>query len=358
MSYSLFLLLHMIRQFKGERTLSGIYHVLRGKQSAQPVQDSYLFAVRPFFHTLAGLSREEFNRLTNKLEEKGWIESCSKDQAQFRLTAIGEKSYLLGKEHYAFPKGLRYTEAIHGERLFWLRVQLLVQTLSGLLHQDSAFLTVTRDPSATEKVRGYLIEQTEPIASIARRVKTQLAAVWQLMDQQAADLLAGQLTGSGISGRTLEQFAVQFNLESIEVHLAAKSALRTMIHLIVQQPELAPDLRNLLDENEDNLTRSAQETRQLMKTGRSIEQLASIRRLAISTIQDHLVEMALKIRHFDCSPYVSQEQEHRIREIVRRLKTRQLKPLKARLGEQATYFQIRLILAKTSMEERGEITNV
>nr|WP_275587799.1 helix-turn-helix domain-containing protein [Sporolactobacillus spathodeae] len=131
-----------------------------------------------------------------------------------------------------------------------------------------------------------------------------------------------------------------------------------MIHLIVQQPELAPDLRNLLDENEDNLTRSAQETRQLMKTGRSIEQLASIRRLAISTIQDHLVEMALKIRHFDCSPYVSQEQEHRIREIVRRLKTRQLKPLKARLGEQATYFQIRLILAKTSMEERGEITNV
>ncbi|WKB37107.1 hypothetical protein QS257_10545 [Terrilactibacillus sp. S3-3] len=143
-----FFLLYLIDRFNGERSLSGIYHLLRGKRSSQTVQDSFLFHVEPFFHLLDELKRAGIDRLLSECRTRRWL--TSPDNIHFRLSADGKAALLeLGKACH-FPKGIAFVTYVNGEKLFWLRLQLLVQTLSELIHRQSVFLPMTNQINVTE----------------------------------------------------------------------------------------------------------------------------------------------------------------------------------------------------------------
>ncbi|MFT8708383.1 MAG: helix-turn-helix domain-containing protein [Sporolactobacillus sp.] len=354
MAFSSFFILQMIKWFDGERTMSGIYHVLRGKQSAQSIQDSYLFSVRPFFHALESYSREAFDRQIEALIKAGLVMRQQGAPDHLLLTPAGVDDWGKGSHHYSIPSGLGYTDVIHGERLFWLRVQLLVQTLSELRAANAAFFPVTRTGRATESVRAFLHHQSTDYSRLARRIKEELSALLEGIDDQTGHLLINQLSGNGVSGQTLDQIARLDGLDPIETHLRAKSGLRTILHRLINEPQLAPDLLPFYERRVTNLTRSAQRTHELMDKIQGLNQLAALRHLAVSTIQDHIVEMALKINDFDCSLYLTSDQYDRVLQAQSQLHTRQLKPLKKYLGEPLSFFQIRLALARASLDERNE----
>jgi uncharacterized protein YpbB len=98
-------------------------------------------------------------------------------------------------------------------------------------------------------------------------------------------------------------------------------------------------------EQKDSLTLSSRKTWELLNQDFSLEEIASIRHLKISTIEDHLVEFALNIEEFSIHSYVEEETQQKILEISRQEATRQLKVIRNFLKE-TSYFQIRLVLAK------------
>ena len=71
----------------------------------------------------------------------------------------------------------------------------------------------------------------------------------------------------------------------------------------------------------------------------------SIRRLKKSTIEDHLVELALHNKEFSIDPYISIEKQQQIQKAVKKLNSKQLKHIYHEV-KNADYFEIRLVLAK------------
>ena len=96
------------------------------------------------------------------------------------------------------------------------------------------------------------------------------------------------------------------------------------------------------------LTGSAYQTAQLYYEGCSIEQICMLRNLKKSTIEDHLVELAMNEPSFDITPFVTCEDQQLVHTAVEDYATRKLKVLHEVLPH-LTYFQIRLALAKGEM---------
>jgi uncharacterized protein YpbB len=125
-----------------------------------------------------------------------------------------------------------------------------------------------------------------------------------------------------------------------------------MMNLFVGSPDQFPFLSRLLIGRQSSLSKTAETTRKLLQTGLTLHDIASKRHLAVSTIEDHLVELTLKKVNHWLSDYLSTACEQQIMNVADHLKTRQLKPIKNHLGERVSYFQIRLALAKNAVSGR------
>jgi uncharacterized protein YpbB len=76
-----------------------------------------------------------------------------------------------------------------------------------------------------------------------------------------------------------------------------------------------------------------------------VEQISRIRNLKRSTIEDHIVEIALHIKNFDLAAYVPKDKEKRILEAAKETSAKKLKLIRE-YAEDASYFEIRLVLAR------------
>ena len=93
------------------------------------------------------------------------------------------------------------------------------------------------------------------------------------------------------------------------------------------------------------MTQSTEKTFQLLNQGYSIADIVNTRQLKKGTIEDHIVELALKISDFSIEPFVTVEKQNQIKKVVNETMTKQLRLIQNNVQD-ATYFEIRLVLAK------------
>ncbi|WP_407697167.1 helix-turn-helix domain-containing protein [Schinkia azotoformans] len=75
-------------------------------------------------------------------------------------------------------------------------------------------------------------------------------------------------------------------------------------------------------------------------------EIAIIRNLKESTIEDHIVEIASELKSFNIEPFVSNDLQGKIIESFQTLRTKRLKPIRSSLNDTVSYFQIRLVLGR------------
>nr|WP_302328499.1 helix-turn-helix domain-containing protein [Salirhabdus salicampi] len=116
-----------------------------------------------------------------------------------------------------------------------------------------------------------------------------------------------------------------------------------------------PALNQFIPEHQPSLplTLSTKKTYDMLKQGHGINDLARIRGLKVSTIQDHIVEIAHVDRTFDIRPFISEHIEKQIIAVVERTKTKRLKEIKEALEGNVDYFSIRVVLARAQFQEKG-----
>jgi len=98
------------------------------------------------------------------------------------------------------------------------------------------------------------------------------------------------------------------------------------------------------------LSGSAFQSAELFNNGHSIEQISKIRRLKMSTIEDHIVELAMNEPQFKVEQFVSNEDIKRVLTAVEDYNTRKLKVLHE-IVPHLSYFQLRLVLARGEQVE-------
>ena len=335
------ILLYCLKQINGERTIYSIYHLLNGKKSSQTLQDAHLFSLKRYFRILEPLTRESFDEIFNNILSKKLVEVCG--EQRYRLTTAG-REYLVQNPQPYYINGWRYQPYTI---LVWERLSLLIQVASNFTFQETKYIPIQKNTEVHNWLKETLKSNPIPKQMLGESLFLELVDCLEQGKDINPSVLVFRLTGNKRIGLTPLQTAKMLNMDILQYHLEFINILHCLIQSIEEHPDRYQVLSSLLTnlEQNDSMTLSSRKTWVLLKQGFTPKEIAGIRNLKLSTIEDHLVEFALNIKDFSITTYVEEEIQQKILEISRQETTRQLKVIRNVL-KTASYFQIRLVLAK------------
>ncbi|WP_088007497.1 helix-turn-helix domain-containing protein [Indiicoccus explosivorum] len=330
------LILSIMDRLDGQRTVSAPFHVLKGKKSGQTIQDIGYFGLHPFFGVISDLQKGTYDEAVTQLCEAGLIEQAD---GPIKLT---EK----GRNRKKVPVRLDGWTFQGRERLFFARLSLAVQTFSHVRAGNPVF-----DPAQTRTdiqfwVKDYLRKMNFSAPESYAAFRSQLTESLMLADcpDRSKTILVDRLSGIGIGGLTWRQISAEYGISEMDAKIEATAALHAWLAVLREEgfPMLIPFLEGVL--RHSPLTDSTKRTLRLYKEGLSVDEIAAVRKLKRSTIEDHFVELAMNDPAFDFTSFMSREAYERVNDISKSSGSKKLRDIKEQLPE-LSYFQIRLALS-------------
>lgn len=333
----------------GERTQSSIYHLLKGKKTSQTIQDAQLYGISPLFQLYRNMKRPYYEQRITGLTNEGYIYEM--DNLKYGLTAEGKDQLNKFFQRHPFPfflNGWKYHEMTS---VFWNRLTLIIQTVSNLIYKEHQFIPVNREIPVQQWVKKVINQNRSSLQDYTQQLNLELVTIFDRQDfPDSPEIIVQQLSGFNMIGKTSRQLSDQFKCGPDEIYTRFINEIHFMFSLIENDKSNFPVLAEMMNVNPESIpfTKSTAETYQYISRGFSIDRIASIRRLKRSTIEDHILEIALLDKSFSISSYVPDAMFKKIVDVSEN--SNRLKPIKDQIPE-AEYFQIRLVLAKA---ERGE----
>ena len=331
------ILYQILEILNNERTVSSAYHLLKGKRSGQTIQDVGIFKLHKYFGLLPKLKRSVFDEAIIELKNKGVIHI--EENGFYRM------NFDIPLEiHDYFYNGWRYRG---NEHIFFSRLSLLVETLSHVKNRVRYFAPTEKNIDTQHFIRAFLKTNAFNTESFRNQLHDELhlCLSHESFTDLQRELIVNRLTGVNIAGVTWKQLAQKNNLEQMDVYLIYISALHLLLNRIFAED--VPILQKLAINIEVTtpLTESTKQTAIYVQQGYSIEQIASVRQLKTSTIEDHIVEMAMNIPSFSIEPFLTTADLQTILSTSEAYQTKKLRVLKE-IMPHYSYFQLRLALAK------------
>lgn len=333
-------------RFKDERTSQAIYHVLQGKKSIQTIQDAYLYQLSTYYGILPSLEQRIFKQTIHELVSDGYLEPSKTYDHSYTITVAGKQAikedrmpHILSNLH-----GKKY--GAHGIR-FEKRILLFVQVLSNKQAGNTNYVPVIDDYSIKHDIKQIFRQLQTSSTTLSEQFFKECHDLLSSIDNQYALLFVQRLSGYKQYGMSLQQLAHNFRQTEVDTLLIYRSIIHYMMKNIQLNGYKYP-LLSLLSKGHENdqLTITARQTKNLVTQGYSLEQIAAHRNLKLNTIYDHIVEIVLIDETFLIDPFISEDQITTILQTVHSLQTYQLRELKNALGDDYSYFQIRLALAR------------
>jgi hypothetical protein len=97
-------------------------------------------------------------------------------------------------------------------------------------------------------------------------------------------------------------------------------------------------------EIKENKPKSRDETYEMYNKGYSVEDIAKLRSMTSGTIEGHL-SYFISTGEIDVLKFISEEKLNNIKEVIKRLESENLGPIKGALGDEYTYSDIRFAMA-------------
>ncbi|WP_312108656.1 helix-turn-helix domain-containing protein [Brevibacillus reuszeri] len=343
-----------------ERTLQAAFYILRGRKANQTLQDVHLYNLYPYYRMFPRFTKEDWDKIVSTLLQKEFIRPISRDEhakkSTFVVTQAGKDFAQAESERYQLKYWLApFTQSDMAERLglFWPRLHLLVQTVSHLLVGELGFVPVVSDKHTQRWVRAELQDHAAR-ETWKGHLEEELYALLQPLPAEAQELIIAQLSGAAQVGKTLGQLAQKKRETPSYLHLPFRYGLAASILRLQREPEQFPLLSRLVIQNhkfDSRLTDSAAKTYELIQRGLGKTEVAGRRGIKESTVEDHLVEMALRCPEWDFSAYLSKELGETIVQTSEQLQTSRLRMIKDHLDQSVSYLQIRLALARRQGEK-------
>ncbi|MDQ0225065.1 YpbB family protein [Metabacillus niabensis] len=344
-SYLHIVLLHCLSQFKGERTVSAIYHLLNGKKSSQTIQDGKLFNLSMMFGLFPKLSRNLVITHCEDLVKAQLIKE--KEEQHFVLTTQGIsylKDCLAAKPFPTHLNGWVYGDT---SRIFWRRISLLIQVLSNFVYKNTNYLPITKNQEDLFWVKKFIKDNRNQAEVLVNQLYSELHQSIQMSSERHAEIFIRRLTSNNRIGETFEQIALMMKDDPTYVYLE----FWNVVHFIIQQIQEKPEEYKIFNEVtkdvqlKTTLTASTEVTFSYLETGASIQEIARLRGLKESTIEDHIVEITLHDQTYTPDNFLTEADYHLIKNAIDTIQTHRLKQVKEYLNDQYSYFQIRLAYA-------------
>ena len=340
-----YLVLEILKKIENERTISSPYHLLNGKRSGHTIQDVGIFHLHSYFGILPKLERWRYDETIQNLIEQQYI--ILKEESYFQITNKGVEAL---QKYKSLPfNGWKYRG---NEHIFFSRLSLTVQSLSHARANVMSFRPVQKDEGIQQWVRNFLLKNQYKSGRIQQHLYNEIIQSLSnvAIEERAKDIAVKRLAGYEISGITWQQIALEEKLQEMDVQLLYVACLHQWLNEIIDNSKQYPYLFQLAENVRVDipLTGSAYQTAMLFKKGYSIEQICHIRKLKQSTIEDHLIELAMHDPTFPIEQFISKEDIRQVYAATEDYDTKKLKILHEVLPH-LSYFQLRLALS------RGEV---
>ncbi|MGI2327086.1 helix-turn-helix domain-containing protein [Planococcus sp. YIM B11945] len=330
------LILDIMKAVNKERTVSSPFHLIKGKKSGQTIQDIGYYQLYPYFAVLPRLDKLIYDEAVAHLFARGLLKP---NNEVIELSAEA----LQAEKPQTLLNGWKYRGR---ETLFMNRLSLIVQTFSHISQQVNRFDPVVNTEDIQLWVKTYLkkinFRNPEVVMAFKNELFESLENVPVAEDSKM--IVLQRLSGYGLSGLTWEQIAATRRIKAIDAQLKSVETVHSWLDVLEQNdfPLLAGLMEGVIQLS--SLTESARRTEKLFEQGFSLEQIASLRQLKTSTIEDHFVELAMNDPYFNYIAFIKKEMYQKIIAISKENQTKRLRDIKEKVPD-ATYFQIRLALA-------------
>ncbi|UFT97657.1 helix-turn-helix domain-containing protein [Radiobacillus kanasensis] len=340
------IILDSIHKMHTERSVSGIYHILVGKRSAQTLQDAHLFKVTGYFGISKKLSRKQFDQRLDQLVDHQYVSKHTATSSYMRYFLTDKGKRVVSKHGLRTildkADGLTFEGMVEP---FYQRLLLAIQTISNVHKGEKSFIPILDDPITNHWVKSFYSQKRSNIKEVTTSLYQELSFLLAQLPDREATIFVERLSGHREYGQSTEQLGDFYRLDVIDI----QTIITIVTHHIMKQVQTSPFpvLQTFLDGLSSGtfLTQSAQRTKFFLDQGFSTEEIARRRRLKRNTIEDHIVEIVHSNPHISISTYISKEDRAVIRAAIEHEQTRRLRDLKQYLGEPYSYFQIRLVLA-------------
>lgn len=345
MTYLETIILYCLDQINNERSIYSIFHLLNGKKSSQTIQDAHFFKLDKLFQTFPSLNRDEFNDKIFLCQKLNLVTEA--DDQHYILSNEGKSTLIQQLAEKPLPPFLNGWKYHSLTSVFWERLSLLVQVCSNLVHHHTEYLPIQRRIEVQYWVKYLLQHLTKNREDIANQLYKELIACFDDKPQLDPAILVIRLTGYKNVGLTSQQAAHVLNLEQNYYQLQFLNQLHFLIDEIHVHPKQYPLLSLIISDLSQpaSFTISTSKTYQWIKKGFGLDEIAKLRNLKRSTVEDHFVEIALIDKTFDITNLVPAEKQQMILAAAKKSTSKQLKSIRE-LTNDTSYFEIRLVLAK------------
>lgn len=279
-----------------------IWQLLTAKLTTSTLYGGLRYDLLSYIKTPLEMNALQYEKSLQELIAKGWLKV---NEEQYLLTATG----LQQKKHFfATHPYLCLTQPglfAHIDLQLWnARLLLVVQAVSELCHQNAHYYPCVEDVFVQATIKRWFKQIGKENACAI--IKESLNEFLKAQDIKQATIFSAQLVGHEFSGFTKQQIAQQFLLSPAEVSfiwsdLASGYAYFLQTHY--------PKAKVLLDGvfKVNILSASAQETFNLFKQGVSLNQIAQIKKVKVSTVQEHLLNAAILSPDFDFDVFLNKQ---------------------------------------------------
>ncbi|MGE7633145.1 helix-turn-helix domain-containing protein [Bacillus paramycoides] len=340
-------LLYCLKQLNGERTVSSIYYLLKGKRSSQTLQDGNMFRISFLFGIYKSLDRADYDREVSKLLQAELVQAIHENT--YVLTTTGKIQLNKWEDVFAFPT---YLHGLHYGELgatFWKRLSLIVQTISNLQQANTKFIPIQQDTEIMMWVKRFLTGIPYVRSELAQRLWKEIHGLLEKSNPVEATIVTYRLTGYERIGCTVQQLAEITKQDVFRVHFLFWGTIHFFIQEVRNKENEFPLLAEIIsypNERAELFSLSTKRTYNLWRQGRSLEEIATIRNLKVATIEDHFVEIALREKEFSIEMFMGKDKIEKVTKVIEALQTRKLRVLKQAVGEEISYFEVRLVLAR------------
>src|SRR5690625_2487588 len=340
------LILLCAKQLQKQRSSSAIYHLITGKRSIQTVQDAHLFGIDCFYGVLRTLSRQKFIERMNTYKSAELLREI--DSPHFTYVSLTNKgqSYLttVGKQ-LSYFNGLKFYKS---DELFYKKVLLLTQVLTNQYNENSSYIPIIDDENILKWMRKYYGQIKHDLKTYLYYLYDDLYTLLIHFPNEEADIFVKRLSAYKHYGLSIQQLSSTYNYSVEHIQLLLRAMIHKMLQLIKDDTVTLKVLNLIVDDlpSYNMLTKSAKTTYELLNKQYTVEQIASIRRLKMSTIYDHIVEICWYDQNFPVDQYVTKEQMDQVKQAVIKAQSLQLKLIKHFAPDELTYFQIRIALTR------------
>ncbi|MBY7143467.1 helix-turn-helix domain-containing protein [Virgibacillus sp. NKC19-3] len=337
-------------RMNAERTEMAIYHLLRAKKSIQTVQDAHLYNLEQFYGVYHHLNQVQFEYKLHELVRSGLLQESSSQKSEtiYMPTKTGVEWINKHRKNLPFDyyNGLKFHDSAN---VFLERLTLLIQTLTNSKMNYFSFIPVIDKLPIENWVRSFYKKMKPHETKLLPAIHDELSNLLHYFSDHEAGMFVDRLTGFKNYGMSVNQLADKYEMTPDDVILWSTAIKHRMLNLVEKEQAHYPFLCMLTNDllQQTSMTASARTTYELLQKKYSIDNISKIRQLKPNTIYDHIVEIALYRTDFPINDYVNEESQQDIINVFNNIKSTKLKNIKQQLNTDISYFQIRLVLART-----------